>query len=261
MFTTWLLHGLDSEYDSFRMMLNNSRKAKQARGVKTEPEFDFILEQILNLDTQRKTSEARFMKSSSKPKDKKKDPGDLCPYCLRPYHIEEKCYYKHPERANQNFQERFKDRIRELQSKANATRSHTDVEFNIENVSEQYLSENRGLIAQDEGRILATGGHDKSWYFDNAASYHMTFDLADFQGATLMKCQHPQDDLILADGSTILPDGIGTVPILFCVNGHTEKISLSGVHYCPKLDTKLISLGMLDEKGLACSSQHGVLSV
>lgn len=48
MFTTWLLHGLDSEYDSFRMMLNNSRKADQAKGVKFEPGFDFILEQIPN---------------------------------------------------------------------------------------------------------------------------------------------------------------------------------------------------------------------
>lgn len=44
MFTTWLLHGLDSEYNSFRMMLNSSRKADQARGIKTEPGFDFILE-------------------------------------------------------------------------------------------------------------------------------------------------------------------------------------------------------------------------
>ena len=96
MFTTWLLHGFDSEYYSFRMMLNNSRKAKQAKGVKFEPGFDFILEQTLNLDTQRKSSEARFMKNSSPPMDRKKDPGDLCPYCSRPCHIEEKCYYKHP---------------------------------------------------------------------------------------------------------------------------------------------------------------------
>lgn len=66
------------------MMLNNSRKAEQAKGVKTEPGFDFILKQFLNLDTQRKSSEARSMKSSSKPKDKKKDPGDLC-LKARPY--------------------------------------------------------------------------------------------------------------------------------------------------------------------------------
>ena len=68
MFTTWLLQGLTSEYDSFRMMLNYNRKAAQAKGKKTEPDFDSILEQILNLDTQKKTSEARSMKSALKPK-------------------------------------------------------------------------------------------------------------------------------------------------------------------------------------------------
>ena len=45
------------------MMLNNSRKADQAKRQKTKPGFDFILEQILNLDSQHTTSEAKFMKS------------------------------------------------------------------------------------------------------------------------------------------------------------------------------------------------------
>lgn len=67
-FTTWLLQGLTSEYDSFRMMLNYNRKADQAKGKKTEPDFDSILEQILNLDAQKKISEARSMKSALKPK-------------------------------------------------------------------------------------------------------------------------------------------------------------------------------------------------
>ncbi len=51
MLTKLLLHGLDSEYDSFCMMPNNSCKAEQAKKVKSEPGFDFILEQILNLGT------------------------------------------------------------------------------------------------------------------------------------------------------------------------------------------------------------------
>ncbi len=151
------------------MMLNNSRKAEQAKGVKSEPGFDFILEQILNLDTQRQSSEARSMKSLSRPKDRKKDPGDLCLYCSRPGHIEKKCYYKHPERASQNFREKFKDRIREFQSKAHATRSPINVKVNIDNVSEPHLSENRGLIAQNKEGVLPIGGNDKSWYFDSAA--------------------------------------------------------------------------------------------
>ncbi len=74
---------------------------------------------------------------------------------------------------------------------------------------------------------MATGGHDKSWDFDNLALYHMTFDLVDFQGANLTKCQHPQDDITLADRSPIIPHGTYTVPHLFYVNGHTERFSPS----------------------------------
>lgn len=44
MFTTWLLNGLSSKYDSFRMMLTNNRKANQAKEKKTKVEFDFILQ-------------------------------------------------------------------------------------------------------------------------------------------------------------------------------------------------------------------------
>lgn len=128
MFTTWLLNGLTSEYDSFRMMLTNNRKANQAKGEKTELEFDSILEQILSLDTQKKASEARSMKSASKPKERKKaspESLNLCPYCSKPGHPEEKCYYKHPERASEDFRLRFQSRIKELESKANATRAQS----------------------------------------------------------------------------------------------------------------------------------------
>lgn len=113
-FTIWPLHGLDLEYNSFYIILNNSRKADQTEELKTEPKFDFILEQILNLDSQRKISKARFMKISSKFKDKKKNLRDLCLYCSRPSHIEEKSYYKYPKYASQNFWERFKDWILKL---------------------------------------------------------------------------------------------------------------------------------------------------
>ena len=120
MYTTWLLNGLDSGYDSFRMMLTNNRKADQARGSKTELDFDSILEQILNLDTQKKVSESRSMKSASKAIETKKSTGQPhppCPYCSKGGHIEEKCYYKYPEQASQSFRDRFKDRIADLRSK------------------------------------------------------------------------------------------------------------------------------------------------
>lgn len=262
MYTTWLLNGLDSDYDSFRMMLTNNRKADQAKGIKTEPDFDSILEQILNLDTQKKkVSESRSMKSASKATETKKSTGPShppCPYCNKGGHIEEKCYYKYPEQASQSFRDRFKDRIADLKSKnqGSTREAHDQDHLSLDN-------RNRGwMVRQPSPSALSTGSHDTSWYFDNAASYHMSYDLTDFEDpAHLQPCISPQDDITLADGSVILPDGIGKVWFDFEVNGQTDRIFLSGVRYCTKLDTKLISLGMLDRKGLTYSASKGCLTV
>lgn len=109
---------------------------------------------------------------------------------------------------------------------------------------------------------LATGSHDSNWYFDNAASYHMSYDIHDFDNPTdLQPCTSPQDDITLADGSVILPEGIGKVWFNFEVNGRPNQIFLSGVRYRTKLDTKLISLGMLDRKGLTYYAHQGLLTV
>lgn len=100
------------------MMLTNNRKVNQAKGEKIDVEFDSILEQILNLDTQKKTSEARSMKSVSKQKEKRLasvESLNLCPYCSRPGHPEEKCYYKCPERASEDFRLKFQTRIKDLE--------------------------------------------------------------------------------------------------------------------------------------------------
>ena len=176
MFTTWLLHGLSSEYDSFRMMLNNNRKdSEQSKKTKDEPDFDSILEQILNLDT-RKTSEARSVKSALKPKQKKKSTTeffDLCPYCSKPDHHEDKCYYKHPEGASEDFRQRLENHIKELQSKANAVRGQAENKDNTED-GESNTSGSRGYVAQQKDVALAAGQHDTNWYFDIAVSYHMT---------------------------------------------------------------------------------------
>ena len=67
---------------------------------------------------------------------------------------------------------------------------------------------------------LATGSHDSNWYFDNASSYHMSYDIHDFDNPTdLQPCTSPQDDITFADGSVILPEGIDKVWFNFAVNG------------------------------------------
>ena len=90
----------------------------------------------------------------------------------------------------------------------------------------------------------------------------MSYDIHDFDNPTdLQPCTSPQDDITLADGSIILPEGIGKVWFNFAVHGRTNRIFLSGVRYCTKLNTKLISLGMLDRKGLTYYTHQGLLTV
>lgn len=87
-------------------MLNSNQNAAQAKKKKTEPDFDSIQKQILNLDTQKKTSKFQSIKLIFKPNEKKKSSTKLLdPYshCTRPGHLEEKCYYKHPKRASKDF--------------------------------------------------------------------------------------------------------------------------------------------------------------
>lgn len=90
----------------------------------------------------------------------------------------------------------------------------------------------------------------------------MSYDINDFDNPRdLQPCTSPQDDITLADNSVILPEGIGKVWFNFEVESRPNRIFLSGVRYCTKLDTKLISLGMLDRKGLTYSAHRGLLTV
>lgn len=89
-----------------------------------------------------------------------------------------------------------------------------------------------------------------------------SYDIYDFDNPKdLQPCTSPQDNITIAYGSVIYPEGIGKVWFNFEVKGRSNRIFLSGVRYCTKLDTKLISLGMLDRKGLTYSSQQGLLTI
>ena len=86
---------------------------------------------ILNLDTQRRNTEAGSMKPSSKPKDKEKDPGDLCPYCSGPGHVEAKCYYKQ--------QARTLGRCSRIGLK-NCRPRHTQLKVQLKSISKKFRS-------------------------------------------------------------------------------------------------------------------------
>lgn len=102
---------------------------------------------------------------------------------------------------------------------------------------------------------LATGSHDSNWYFDNAASYRMIYDIHSFDNPkNLQPWASSQDDMTFADRSVILLQSVGKVWFNFEINSRPNQIFLLGVRYCAKLDTKLISLGRLEKKSLKYSA-------
>ena len=130
--------------------------------------------------------------------------------------MEEKCYYKNLKQASQSFRDRFKVQIASLKSKnERLTREAYD--------QDHFLPNNRSRgrkFRQAPSSAFSTRSHDTSWYFDNTASYYLSYDLKDFEDPThLESCISPQDDITIVDGSVILSDSIGKVKFDFEVNG------------------------------------------
>lgn len=116
-------------------------------------------------------------------------------------------------------------------------------------------------ISQHSSR-LATRSYNQNWYFDNAVSYYMSYNMHDFDNLTDLQLYIlPKNNIILVNRSVILPDSISKVWFNFEVYGWSEQIFLIGVSYCTWLDTKLISLGILDRKSLTYFAQQGLFTV
>lgn len=79
----------------------------------------------------------------------------------------------------------------------------------------------------------------------------MIYDLTNFKDLNFRtKCHYLKNNIIIANESVIFSNRIGTVSLIFCIKDYVEKILLLEIQYCSKLNTKLISLKILDEKSL-----------
>jgi transposase InsO family protein len=98
------------------------------------------------------------------------------------------------------------------------------------------------------------GTRDNTWYVDSAATTHLTFnkELFDSIEPTTLT-------ISLADGSPLKAIGVGIASIPLIIEGKTTLIKLSGVHYCPGVDSNLISAGLLESKGLSWIAKDGLL--
>ncbi|XP_066323991.1 uncharacterized protein [Miscanthus floridulus] len=98
------------------------------------------------------------------------------------------------------------------------------------------------------------GEQEQRWYLDSSASNHMMGSKAAFSEL--------DDDVIgtvkFGDGSRVAIQGRGSI-IFRCQNG--EHRALTDVYYIPKLRSRIISIGQLDERGSEVLIKDGVLRI
>lgn len=259
MITTSFIHGLGDSYEDFVTMILNLR-TKDAKGNLQEPDLDAVIEQLIDKERRLKAtgeSTGKAMKSTefSKSKDNrgKKKAGnrtssnEKCSYCGYDSHTDEaRCWFKHPSKAPDNWKEQNKNRIDELQKKqANKGKDFSKPKPDF-----------KALVAKAYSAHISPS-KDENWYLDSAASVHMTHTNSYY----ITKLHATNLTIIVADGSAIRASGVGTIEVTAYFGNRPEQVTISNVYYCPELESNLLSLGILEEKGYKFVGHNGTLSV
>ena len=97
-----------------------------------------------------------------------------------------------------------------------------------------------------------------SWFVDSGCSHHMSPILDDFTSYTTFPMPHP---IHLADKSTI--DAIGEGMLMICpiVNGTVHHIKVEWVLHVPALANGLLSVRVLNCRGISMNLDSGVCTI
>ncbi|SLM34496.1 hypothetical protein LPUS_03277 [Lasallia pustulata] len=280
----WTYH-LSADYASPTDFADKIKKAKtklkdiNEKGNQIELSLKYVVKQLIqrelyaNTTNNTLTDNPKGLKTDTRGGSKQQSKGGLdnkrncskkdaenCGHRNSKTHVNQNCWYKHPDQANQRWLEHNKDKLDEYQKakkpkkdkvkkdKANATKANNSIQGEKKN-------ESRSLMAR--AGATQTEEKDSVWYMDSAASTHMTYNLTEFHGSMRLSSQY----ITLADGSKIKAQGVGTIIIAVQVNGKETKINVLNVQYSPELDSKLISLGTLEKKGYYFIGRNGQLKL
>ena len=114
----------------------------------------------------------------------------------------------------------------------------------------------QGLIARV--KKSTSGTKDEAWYLDSAASVHTTYHLKNYIYSNL---DNSQEDIEIANNKVLRTRRAGTIAIEIVIDNIPSFIHIHNVHYCPEIDTNLLSLGVLASKCFKFHTKKGVLNV
>ena len=102
---------------------------------------------------------------------------------------------------------------------------------------------------------LSAKPKDHQWYLDTAATVHMTHDICLYVNSNLDQIQES------ANGQQFQAKRSGTIALETMIDGKSSYVHLRNVHYCPELDSNLLSLGVLEKNGFKFVGKQRFLSV
>ena len=166
-----------------------------------------------------------------------------CHYCKAKGHLKRDCPEK---RANDSAREE-RDRVeqRESASYCNCCKDETPVSF-LSTTSEEFVPEIALHVEMDGGN----GSQTNKWYLDSACSHHMTGDesvLCNYKEFSRCNPRYVK----LADKSRVRALGQGDMNVhLKDDTGKRVPVVFTDIMFVPKLETSLISIGTLANRGL-----------
>lgn len=268
--TCAFLNGLDSFYQAWKDMYLGAYAKNPTKVVEgTETMIVSTIEEVIQLLIDRQTNTlqsstkgdstrafgavGKARRGSPRPAYSEKRPRDSrqrdqkCETCLSINHSANNCWYTHPEKRN----DRFK------QAHPNAAAVQKALEETKKTNKEWHKSHpKKTLIAK--ARLSVTGIKNDTWYLDSAASIHTTHHLTDYITPDL---DDSKEAIEIANGEILYTQGAETIAIEVLVNGVCDFIHLHNVHYCPEVDSNLLSLGALTAKGFEFLTKNGTLHV
>lgn len=207
-----IYRSLPDSYSGLVTALESRPDADQTIGLAKQKLLD---EYQRRVDRSGGTSE-KAMKSQSKPRKER-----VCYHCRKPGHFKKDCY-----------------QLKQLSGSGGAKNSGKNTGTKAKQASEE------------EAPICFTIGSNRNksaWYIDSGCSSHMANDAKFFR----VLDKSASVNVILADGSVTVAAGIGE-GVITCVDddGTVREIVVKEVLYIPKLDSNLISVRKLTQKGL-----------
>lgn len=263
-FTTAFLHGLSDSHEDMVAWILNTRQ-RDADNKPVEPELDNVIEQFVDRERRQRTSDndkGKALKADSSgyrnwgPSKSRQGNEERCGYCRSLKHKEADCWLKYPHKAPDGWREDNQDRINELKKKKRSTNKKDSGTAN-KAADGSTADPQKSLLVKTATANRAATRRDPRWYFDSAASIHMTYTDRHYKAAPTPA----STNIILADGSSVTANGVGTIQLRVLINNESKVINISNVYHCPDLDSNLLSLGTLEAKGFGWAGNNGKLHV